>query len=157
MISSSRLRALGMIQPGAPSAVVSFGEGADALQREVKLWHRTWSNGGGFSLFICPRCEGKAQILRLYDGAPQCRNCLRRQGVQFRIAYGTQAERAEARAKRIEKLRARLNGPPLRLHPREGRDIERRRPLEWSLRRAMIVERLGLEEEVDRWRGPTTK
>ena len=77
--------------------------------------------------------------------------------MQFRIAYGTRAEQAEARAKRIEKLRARLSGAPLRLHPREGRDIERRRPLELSLRRAMIVERLGLKEEVDRWDGPTTK
>ena len=43
------------------------------------------------------------------------------------------------------------------VHPRGGRGIERRRPLELSLKRAMVVERLGLLEEVERWRGPTQK
>ena len=153
-VNSARLRALGVIKPDATSAIVSFGEGEAALKREVKVWHRRWSHGRGLSLFLCPKCECKAQILRLHDGAPKCRKCLLRAGLQFRIAYGTRAERAEARALRIEKLRAKLSGGPLRLHPREGRDIERRRPLELSLRRAMVVERLGLKEEVERWHGP---
>ena len=153
-VNSARERARGVISPDAETAVISFGEDEAALRREVKVWHRRWSHGRGISLFICPKCGGKAQILRLHDGAVQCRKCLMRSGVQFRITHGTPAERAEARAKRIEKLRARLNGGPLRLHPRERRDIERRRPLQLSLRRAMVVERLGLKEEVDRWRGP---
>jgi hypothetical protein len=156
-VNSARLRAKGVIDPNASTALVSFGEGEDALKREIATWHRRWSCGRGISLFICPRCGGKAQILRLHDGAPQCRKCLIRSGVQFRIAYGTRAERAEARARRIEKLREKLNGGPLRLHPRGGRGIERRRPLELSLKRAMVVERLGLLEEVERWRGPTQK
>jgi hypothetical protein len=156
-VNAARQRALGVISPAMASAVIVFGEGEGALRREVKVWHRRWSHGRGISLFICPKCGGKAQILRLHDGAPQCRKCLMRSGVQFRIAYGTRAERAEARARRIEKLRAKLNGGPLRLHPREGRDLERRRPLEWSLRRAMVVERLGLLQEVEKWRGPPAK
>jgi hypothetical protein len=156
-LNAARLRAMGVISPDAETAVIVFGEGDGALRREVKVWHRRWSHGRGISLFICPKCEHLAQILRLHDGAPQCRKCLMRQGVQFRITHGTRAERAEARARRIEKLRAKLNGGPLRLHPREGRDIERRRPLEWSLRRALIAEREGLLEEVERWDGPTTK
>ena len=156
-VNSARLRAMGVIKPDATSVIVSFGEGADALRHEIRLWHRAWSCGRGISLFICPRCEGKAQFLRIYDGAPQCRKCLIRSGVQFRIAYGTRAERAEARARRIEKLRAKLNGGPLRVKPRKGRGVERRRPLELSLKRAMVVERLGLLEEVERWRGPTQK
>jgi hypothetical protein len=156
-VNSARLRALGVIWPEATRAIVSFGEGESAFKREIKVWHRKWTHGRGISLFICPRCEGKAQILRLHDGAPQCRKCLKRSGVQFRIAYGTRAERAEARARRIEKLRAKLAGGPLRVHPRGDRDLERRRPLELSLKRALIVERLRLLEEVERWRGPPTK
>jgi hypothetical protein len=156
-VNSARLRALGVIVPGAATAIVSFGEGADALKREIRVWHREWSHGRGLSLFLCPRCGGKAQILRVYDGAVWCRNCLKRAGVQYKIAYGTEAEQAEARARRIEKLRAKLNGGSLRVHPREGRGIERRRPLELSLKRAMVVERLGLLEEVERWRGHPTK
>jgi hypothetical protein len=140
-VNSARLRALGVIRPDAASAVVSFGEGADALRREVKVWHRKWTHGRGISLFLCPNCGGKAQVLRLHDGRPQCRRCLMRAGVQFRIAYGTPAERAEARGKRIEKLKAKLAGGSLRARPRGGRGIERRRELELSLRRALIRER----------------
>jgi hypothetical protein len=153
-VNSARLRAMGVIEPEATSALVTFGEGDDAFTREIKTWHRRWSHNRGISLFICPRCEGKAQILRLFDGAPRCRRCLKALGVQFRISYGSPVERAEARARRIEKLRAKLNGGPLRLHPRGGRGIERRRPLELALKRARVVERLGLLEEVERWRGP---
>jgi hypothetical protein len=156
-VNSARLRAEGVIRPDAASAIVSFGEGESALRREIKVWHRAWSPARGISLLICPQCQGRAQILRLFDGAPQCRKCLKRAGVQFRIAYGTRAERAEARARRIEKLRAKLNGGPLRVHPRGGRGIERRKPLELSLRRAMVAQRQGLLEEVERWRGPTQK
>ena len=82
-VNSARLRALGVIRPDAASAVVSFGEGEDALKREVKVWHRQFRNGRGISLFICPHCGGKAQLLKLYDGRLRCRNCLRRDGVQF--------------------------------------------------------------------------
>jgi hypothetical protein len=156
-VNSARLRAMGVIKPDATSAIVSFGEGDDALTREIQVWHRVWSHGRGISLFICPKCGGKAQFLRLFDGAPQCRKCLYRSGVKDKIKYGNKAERAEARARRIEKLRAKLASGPLRVHPRGDRDLERRRPLELSLKRAMIVERRGLLEEVKRWGGPPTK
>jgi hypothetical protein len=149
-VNSARLRALGLIKPDAASALVCFGEGDNALRREIKVWHREWSHGRGISLFLCPACGGKAQILRVHDGAPQCRKCLKRRGVQFRIAYGTRAERAEARAKRIEVLKARLMAGSLRARPRAGRGIERRRELEQSLRRAKIREREALLEEARR-------
>ena len=122
-LNSSRLRALGVIRPDATSAIVSFGEGDNALTREIKTWHRVWSHGRGLSLFICPKCGGKAQFLRLFDGAPQCRKCLYRSGVKDKIKYGNKAERAEARTKRIERLRAKLAGGPLRVHPRGDRDL----------------------------------
>jgi hypothetical protein len=145
-VNSARLRALGVIKPDAISALVSFGVGTDALVREIRMWHRRWAHGRGLSLFICPACGRKAQILRWHDGRPQCRNCLKRRGVQFRIAYGTRAERAEARTKRIENLRAKLAGGPLRL---DGRGMARRRELELSLRRALIRERERLLEAID--------
>jgi hypothetical protein len=140
-VNSARLRALGVIRPDAVSTVVTFGEGADALVREVRVWHRTFRNGRGISLFLCLACGKKARLLKLHDGQPQCRNCLKRRGVQFRIAYGTRAERAEARTKRIEKLTAKLADASLRL---DGRGMARRRGLELSLRRALIREREGL-------------
>jgi hypothetical protein len=139
-VNSARLRALGLIRPDASSAVVSFGESADALVREVRVWHRKFRNGRGISLFLCPACGNKAQLLKLHDGRPQCRNCLKRRGVQFRIAYGTRLERAQARTERIERLRAKLVAGSLRL---DGRAIARRRELELSLRRALIREREG--------------
>ena len=146
-VNSARLRAMGVIKPDAASAVVSFGDGEDALQREIRLWHRVWSHGRGLSLFLCPSCGGKAQILRVYDGAVRCRNCLKRCGVQFRIAYGSRPERAEARAKRIETLQARLRADSLRV---DGGPARRRRELEQSFRRAKIREREALLEEAKR-------
>jgi hypothetical protein len=137
-VNAARLRALGVIKPGAESAIVSFADGADALRREVRVWHRKFRNGRGISLFLCPVCGGKAQLLKLHDGQPHCRNCLKRRGVHFRIAYGTRLGRAEARTIRIEKLRAKLAGGPLRL---DGRGMARRRELELSLRRALIRDR----------------
>ena len=58
-VNSARLRALGVIKPDATSAIVSFGEGEDALRREIKLWHRKWSHGRGLSLFHLPAVRGE--------------------------------------------------------------------------------------------------
>ena len=150
-VNSARLRALGVIRPGATSATVSFGQGADALVREVKVWHRQFCNGRGLSLFICPSCGGKAQLLKLYDGGLRCRNCLKRSGVQFRIAYGTPVERAEARDARIERLKAKLAGGPLRVKPLcRGMTVARRRELELSLSRALVREREKLLDAEER-------
>jgi hypothetical protein len=148
--NSARLRALGVIRPDASTAIVSFGEGAEALIREIEVWHRRFRNGRGISMFLCPVCGKKAQLLKLHDGQPQCRGCLKRRGVQFRIAYGSPLERAEARTKRIEALRAKLGGGPVRL---DGRGMARRRELELSLSRALIRERERLLEAVDEERG----
>jgi hypothetical protein len=140
-VNSARLRAMGVIRPDASSALVSFGQGEDALVREIGTWHRKWSHGRGLSLFLCPNCGGKAQILRLWAETPWCRRCLLRQKITYRICSGSAAEKAEARRARIEKLRARLEGGSPRLHPLPGRGIERRKSLELSLKRAMVVER----------------
>jgi hypothetical protein len=141
VINSARLRALGVIKPDAISALVCFGEGEDALKREVRVWHRVFRNGRAQSLFYCPACGGKAQILKVYDGRVRCRRCLMRSGVQFKAAYGTKEERVAARERQIEALKAKLSGPPLRLKALPGLRVARRRELEMSLRRAEIRQR----------------
>jgi hypothetical protein len=138
----SRLRALGVVKEGMTQVVIAFPDGVD---RVIGIRHTRFPNGGGWSFFVCPRCGGRARILRLYDGKrPMCRACCLRNGARYRIAGGSPAERAEARAQRIEKLRARLEGGPARLNPRPGRTLDRKGALEFSLRRALIATRQGL-------------
>lgn len=142
-VSISRLRAAGVVTPDMARVEIAFGKGDDVLRRVVGLWHRRFSNTGGWSLFVCPNCSRRARVLRL-NGKPMCRRCLLREGVPYRIAGGSPAERAEARVKRIERLRKLLEGGPARLHGRPGRGLDRRGALEMSLRRAQIAARQDL-------------
>jgi hypothetical protein len=142
-VSASRLRAIGAITADATSVVVSFGQGDDALRREVRVVHRKFPNGGSWSLFLCPACGRRVRKLKLHEKV-MCWRCCVRSGLRYRISDGSAAERAEARAKRIERLQAQLGGGPLRLRPRPGRVMDRRGALELRLRRARIVGRLSL-------------
>jgi hypothetical protein len=72
-VSVSRLCASGAITEDATSVVICFGQGDDALRREVRVAHRKFPNSGGWSfsfvLFAAdrPRCAGasaKRAILR---------------------------------------------------------------------------------------------
>jgi hypothetical protein len=138
--SISWMRASGLVTADVRSVVVAFGEGENALKREVGITHYDFSNGGGWSFFVCPTCGRPARVLKLHE-RPMCRRCLLREGIKYRVAGGSPAERAAARAKRIEKLDAQLRGDPARLKPRPGRTLDRRGRLEASLQRARIVRR----------------
>jgi hypothetical protein len=141
--SVSRLRAEGAFSPASPAVVISFGEGDDALKREIKLAHLRTKAGRALSFFVCPECHGLTRFIRLHE-KPQCRRCLIRRNMTYRIRGGSMAEKAAARRARIEKLRARLEGGPARLKPSPpGRTLDRRRSLEMSLKRALIVARQG--------------
>jgi hypothetical protein len=142
--SVSRLRALGVINRDAKSVVISFGEGDDALHREIRVTHRHFPNGGGWSFFTCPQCERCARVLKLHDGAVMCWRCCAARGARYRSARGSPVEREAARMARLQKLRELLGGGPARLHPRPGRALDRRRELTISLRRAMIRQRQDL-------------
>ena len=84
-------------------------------------------------------------MLKLWcDGRPICWRCCRDRGARYQVAGGSPAERADARAKRIDKLRKLLDGAPARLHPRSGRTLDRKGTLTVSLRRAMIASREDL-------------
>jgi hypothetical protein len=137
------LRASGAITADATSVLVSFGQGADALRREVRVVHRKFPNGGSWSLFLCPNCGRRVRKLRLHEKV-MCWRCCVQSGLGYRISDGSASERAEARATRTERLQAQLGGGPLRLPPRPGRVMDRRRALELRLRRARIVGRLSV-------------
>jgi hypothetical protein len=124
-IGVSRLRASGVIKPDALSVWVSFGEGPDALRREIGVAHVHFPNGGSWSFFLAPCCGRKARTLRLYDGRVVCGRC---DGLMSR----TQADwrHPAARAELIEGLRRRL-----------ATAKTRRKRLEISLRRALVFDR----------------
>src|ERR1700727_1415132 len=85
-----------------------------------------------------PRCDRRVRRLRLNDGRPMCSYCC---GNFHRISYGSPAQRATARDRRIEELRKLIDDGPARLNPRPGRVLDRRLWLTFSLRRAKIVKR----------------
>ena len=95
--------------------------------------------GAVWSLFVCPRCGGRAQRLRLLDDRPACGTCVRASG----LIYRSQSMRTEKRHTVTAPPRlARLNSDtPLRVHPRPGRTIDGRANIEFALRRSRIVAR----------------
>jgi hypothetical protein len=98
-VSVSKLRALGVVAADARSVFAVFGEGDAALKREVRIVHRRFPNGGSWSFFICPACERRARVLRLYDGGPMCRWCCLRLGLRYRVEYMPKDERARRRVR----------------------------------------------------------
>jgi hypothetical protein len=142
--SVSRLRALGVVDWTTKSVLISFGEGDDALRREIRITHRRFPNGGDWSFFQCPQCERRARVLKLHDGAVMCWRCCAARGARYRSASGSPVERDGARMARLQKLHELLAGGAVRLHPRRGRSLDRRRELTISLRRAMIRQRQDL-------------
>jgi hypothetical protein len=142
--SVSKLRGLGVVDRNTKSVLISFGEGGEALHREIRISHRQFPNGGDWSFFICAQCERRARVLKLHDGAVMCWRCCAALGARYRSASGSTVERDAARVARLQKLRELLDGGPARLHPRRGRALDRRRELTISLRRAMIRQREDL-------------
>jgi hypothetical protein len=155
--SVSGLRAAGVVTGDTKKVILLFGESESALKREVKVEHRKFQNGGEWSFFVCPTCDRRARLLKLYDGRPMCWRCCQACGVRYRSAGGSPVERADTRVKRIENLRARLEGGPARLHPRPGRTLDRRGALEMSLRRAQIASRQDLLCQFSAKRGMSAK
>jgi hypothetical protein len=139
-LSISRLRASGVVTRDTKLVEIVFGEGNNGLTREVKVVHRRFPNGGGWSFFLCPVCERPARILKLHE-KPMCRRCCLREGIGYLVSSGTPVERDLARVARLKKLRDLLDVGAARLCPRPGRKIDRRLSLTVSYRRGMIRER----------------
>lgn len=126
-ISVSRLRATGLIRPDMASIVVKVGE----LERTVGLTHTQFPNGGGWSWFICGHCQHRTRTLRLTEDNRLC--CWRCDGLLYACQH-------HDKSVRIARLKALLYGAPARHKPR-WISMDRRRRLEASLRRALIVQR----------------
>jgi hypothetical protein len=138
-IGVSRLRALGVITPEMTSVEVEFEGG---VRRRIRVVHRRLRHGGGWSFFLCPKCERRARTLRLLDGAPVCQWC---DGLKQRV----QVEPHDKR-ERIARLKTLVNGGNayLKRHKHHRDTCDRKRQLTYSLRRALIAQRradLGLK------------
>jgi hypothetical protein len=140
-VSISRLRALGVITVEMSLVVIDTPDG----QVKVGLSLLKFPNGGSWSLFRCPACDHKGRTLWLLEGRLVCRRCCLARNVRHRCETMSRAQRAE---RRIPKLRAKLEGPSLRLKPHLWGTMEHRKRLTAVLRRCEFIvarhERRGL-------------
>jgi hypothetical protein len=137
MVKASTLRAHGYVGPETKTTLIRFDDSEAEYQVGVTV--KPLPCGAAWSIFICPRCNGRAQRLRLLDDWPACGKCVRAGG----LIYRSQATRTEKRHLVTAPPRlAKLNTDrPLRAHPRPGRTIDRRANIEFALRRSRIVAR----------------
>jgi hypothetical protein len=137
LVRVATLVALGDIRRDSNTARIRFGD--DGVEHRVGVKVRPFRNGGFWAMFVCPRCNGLAQRLRLIEEQPACGKCVRASG----LIYRSQSVRTEQRhAVTAPGRLARLNSDgPLRVHPRPGRTLDRRANLEAKLRRSLIVAR----------------
>ena len=140
VIRVSTLVASGYIRRDAETALVRFGD--DGVEYGVRVRIRPFPNGGFWAMLVCPRCGGGAQRLRLLDNKPACGKCIRASG----LIYRSQSIRTEKRHTVTAPPRLAMldSDTAARIHPRPGRKLDRRRNLEFALKRSMIVSRKHL-------------
>jgi hypothetical protein len=146
VVPVSALVARGYISRGAMTALIRFDDGGTEYQVGVRM--RPFPGGGFWARFVCPRCGGGSQRLRLLDGQPACVKCIRASG----LIYRSQSVRIESRHLVTAPPRITLlNGDkPARINPRPGRMLDRRANLEAKLRRSLIVARQFAIDEHDK-------
>ena len=137
MVKASTLRVYGYIGPETKTTLIRFDD--SGVEYQVGVTAKPLPCGAAWSMFICPRCNGRAQRLRLLDRVPSCGACVRATG----LSYRSQSVRTEKRhlvttPPRIAKLNS---DRPLRVHPRPGRTFDGRASIEFALRRSRIVAR----------------
>jgi hypothetical protein len=146
MIKASTLAAAGLIGPETRSTVVQLGDLAYAVGVKV---HRFPKCGGWWALFICPRCGGGAQRLRLLEDQPACSRCVKASGLIYRSqATPTQKRHLVTAPPRISRL---ARDKPLRVHARPGRTFDGRVGLEFALRCSLVVARQYALGEHEKW------
>jgi hypothetical protein len=122
MVKASTLRAHGYIGPETKTTLIRFDD--SGVEYQVGVTAKPLPCGAVWSLFICPRCHGRAQRLRLIDDQPACGKCVRASG----LIYRSQSVRTEKRhlvtaPPRIARL---ASDKPLRVHARPGRTFDGR-------------------------------
>jgi hypothetical protein len=137
MVKASSLRAHGYIGAETKTTLIRFDD--SGVEYQVGVTTKPLPCGAVWSIFICPRCNGRAQRLRLLDGVPSCGACVRASG----LIYRSQSVRTEMRHLVTAPPRmTRLNSDkPLRVHARPGRTFDGRANIEIALKRSFIVAR----------------
>ena len=82
MVKASTLRAHGYIGPETKTTLIRFDD--SGVEYQVGVTAKPLPCGAVWSLFICPRCNGRAQRLRLLDDRPACGKCVRASGLIYR-------------------------------------------------------------------------
>jgi hypothetical protein len=137
VVRVSTLVAKGYIARDAVTALVWFGD--DGVEYVVGVRIRPFRNGGFWAMFVCQRCSGGAQRLRLLDDTPACGKCVRATGLRYRVESTPTKDRHLLTApKRIDRLN---RDKPARVNPRPGRKLDRRASIEAALKRSLIVAR----------------
>jgi hypothetical protein len=136
-VRASTLVALGDIRRDAKTALLRFND--DGVEYRVGVRMMRFPGGGFWARFVCPRCDGGSQRLRLLDGQPACVKCVRASG----LIYRSQSIRTEKRHVVTAPPRIALicRDTPMRVNARPNRVAERRVNAENALRRSLIVAR----------------
>jgi hypothetical protein len=134
VVKISRLRALDLVTAETTEFLVRLGD----VEKLVAVTLRRFPNQGSWSLFVCPTCGKRAQVLRLLNGALVCRSCCIRRGIRCRCEPISVRRRAELR---IPKLREMLESKEhLRLKPHlRYSKLERRERILAALRKAELL------------------
>jgi hypothetical protein len=137
VVRASTLVALGDIRRDAKTALIRFGN--DGVEYQVGVRMMRFPGGGFWARFVCPRCDGGSQRLRLLDGQPACVKCARASG----LIYRSQSIRTEKRHAVTAPPRIALicRDTPMRVNARPNRVAERQVNAENALRRSLIVAR----------------
>jgi hypothetical protein len=142
----SRFRAMGIVDPSRPQAVIPFPGGSTKL---LSVSHTAFPNGGGWSFFVCPKCAKRSMRLYLVDDAPLCWRCCEAINIRHAAKWGFgRAERLKASDRALDQLIAKLETTkPLRLKPApphwNGHFIQSRERKLTRLRKRMIALRLN--------------
>jgi hypothetical protein len=137
LVRVSTLVARGYLRRDAKTALVRFCD--DGVEYQVGVTLRRFRNRGFWAMFVCPRCGGGSQRLRLIDDQPACGKCVRAEG----LIYRSQSVRTEKRhfvtaPPRLARL---ASDKPLRVHARPDRAFDGRVNMELALKRSLIVAR----------------
>jgi hypothetical protein len=143
----SRFRAMGVVDPAKPDALIPFPNGKTKL---INVSHRAFPNGGGWSFFVCPKCAKRTPKLYLVDDAPLCIRCCDAINIKHAGKWGFgRAERLKARDKALDQLIAKLETKePLLFKPApaswrgRARLVYRSHRLQHAMRRRLIELRL---------------
>ena len=144
----SRFRAMGVIDPAKRTALIPFPNGKTKL---LDTAHVRFPNGGGWSLFRCPKCGRRTPTLYLIDDAPRCPRCCDAMNIKHATVYGFGRDaRRRAADQYLDQLVAKVETTvPLRLKPApahwrgKAKRVTNSRSLLLRMQRSMIVLRLN--------------